>query len=163
MSNTPETEVLRISGNVMLLPGEDVETAKHNIEWFLKQNSTNWSGSIVPQDDPSGMRLYPVEEVEGYKFQIAQLVKMVDSLQMAEANNDINLLTVSEELAQERDKNRSLTNYSNRILMELGEYRIKKQQTENENLIGIYDLRERTKNTRWRTIIKWWKELWKKH
>jgi hypothetical protein len=80
MSNTPETEVLRISGNVTVPFGEFVSFEKAFKE-FTRQNKDRFSftGNIVKEPDSTGMRLYRVEEVEFYKTSLDKAEKVPGS------------------------------------------------------------------------------------
>jgi DNA-binding transcriptional MerR regulator len=96
MSNTPETEVLRISGNVTV--PKRANNLAHLFEKFLKDWGYTWSGSIVPQDSPTGMRLYRVEEVERLKTINEGYDLVIQEFQDKNAANNKLTLSLSEEL-----------------------------------------------------------------
>jgi hypothetical protein len=107
MSNTPEsmtneTEVLRIEGNVTV-PKFQATALKSIFESWIAYNEFLWSGNIVPQDSPTGMRLYRVEEVEGYKEKIITIEGLLLDERVVNKENDKLTLSLSEELSKERE------------------------------------------------------------
>lgn len=157
---TNETEVLRISGNVTV-PKGDEQTLKFIFNRMMNDRKYVWEGNIVPQDDESGMRLYVVAEVDMYKQWIKDLQAVIEKHKLTEIENDKLTLSLSEELTAVKAGREGYKQAYERVEKELLEYRIKQQQSQDANLIGIWNLKERNKESRWRTFIKWWKELWK--
>jgi hypothetical protein len=156
---TNETEVLRIEGNVTV--PKRANNLAHLFEKFLKDWGYTWSGSIVPQDDESGMRLYRVEEVDGLKDQIETWKKIGKEYAEKEAKNNEAFLSLSEELAQEREKYQILKNAYEKIDNDLQDFKyalaVNVEEMKVKDLV-IYSLRN--KETRWRTFIKWLNNLW---
>jgi hypothetical protein len=155
-----ETEVLRISGNVTV-PKEDIVDFKSALDHLFKEWAAlgvHWSGNVVPQDDDTGMRLYRVEEVEAKDKQISIWISAYHDLAEQSKANDKLTLSLSEELAQEREsKKRWVDAYIRLEKQSSGRgYDIDTLQKEKLALEKRLELAE---NNRWRTFIKWWKEL----
>lgn len=99
-----ETEVLRIEGNVTVpkeLKSELAEGIDRQIKVWDKLG-IHWSGNIVPQDSPTGMRLYRVEEVEELRADVKELTEIIEWKNLVDSENDKAFLSLSEELAQEK-------------------------------------------------------------
>jgi hypothetical protein len=155
MSNTPETEVLRISGNVTVDKTE-VEAFSEAIRATIGDWALSSSVNIVPQDDPSGMRLYRVEEVEAKDKQISVLQRSVLDWQITNDENQKLFKKLSEELAQEREKYHILKNAYEKIDDDLQDFKyalaVNVEEMKVKDLV-IHSLRN--KESRWRTFIKW--------
>jgi rRNA pseudouridine-1189 N-methylase Emg1 (Nep1/Mra1 family) len=154
MSNTPETEVLRISGNVTV--PKRANNLAHLFEKFLKDWGYTWSGSIVPQDDDTGMRLYRVEEVEAKDEKIAALWKSIETYQEKEKREHQAFLDMTKSYEFERQERNRIDDILRDESWKLRE--AEKRILEKDLIIQSL----RNKETRWRTFIKWWKELWKR-
>jgi hypothetical protein len=152
---TPDTEVLRISGNVTIPKGDksDFEDA---FKILLKEWDYNWLGEIIPQDDPSGMRLYKVEDIELVKEQLQAYWKLADEWKIKEAENNRLTISISEELAQERER---LTRAQVMLYKKDSKLAAVYEALYQKDLI-IKSLRN--KENGWNTFIKWCKGLWKK-
>lgn len=157
MSNTPETEVIRIEGNVTIVKG-DLNVFKEMFKCFTFRNKYQWSGSIVPQDDETGMRLYPVEVVESYQRLNRDYELQILQLRQTKSENDKAFLSLSEELSKERESKEFDRQLDLAII-----------QGQKEVIIDQYNkikaLKKRLEskeNTCCRTFTKWWKELWKR-
>jgi hypothetical protein len=109
-----ETEVLRISGNVTVPKFQD-PAFKSMFESWIAYNEFQFAGNIVPQDDPSGMRLYRVEDVEAYQRLNHNYEEQIIKLNKTKSENDKLTLSLSEELAQEREKYYILKNAYEKI------------------------------------------------
>jgi hypothetical protein len=159
---TPDTEVLRISGNVTLPKGDksDFEDA---FKILLKEWDYNWLGEIIPQDDPSGMRLYKVEDIELVKEQLQAYWKLADEWKIKEAENNRLTISLSEELEQERKKYEILKNAYDKVDDELSDYKYALQSVERDSYQKDLVIKSlRNKENGWKTFIKWCKGLWKK-
>jgi hypothetical protein len=101
---TNETEVLRIEGNVILPQGYTQKDFEVDFNTFLIEAGIilQWSGNIVPQDSPTGMRLYRVEDIEKKDKEIKALEEALLEERNTAIENDKAFLSLSEELAQER-------------------------------------------------------------
>jgi hypothetical protein len=154
-----ETEVLRIEGNVTV--PKRANNLAHLFEKFLKDWGYTWSGSIVPQDDESGMRLYRVEEVDGLKDQIETWKKIGKEYAEKEAKNNEAFLSLSEELAQEREMKERYEHalQLEAVITDSQREAIKDQYDEIKVLKKRLELKE---NGRWRTFIKWLNNLWER-
>lgn len=76
-TETPTTE-LRIEGIVKpLLMEEAKQNFTKDFANFCTSLGYNFAGSIVPKEDSTGMSLYKVEEVEGYKQRIGKLEEWI--------------------------------------------------------------------------------------
>jgi hypothetical protein len=160
---TNETEVLRISGNVTV-PKEDIVDFKSALDHLFKEWAAlgvHWSGNVVPQDDETGMRLYRVEEVEGLR-QLEEVWRNAYNKQIDEREaNDKLTLSLSEELAQEREKYYKL--YKSFVLLD--DKCVSQDRTiglQSDTIQALEKRLELAENNRWRTFIKWWKGLWKR-
>jgi hypothetical protein len=164
MSNTPEsmtneTEVLRIEGNVTV-PKFQATALKSIFESWIAYNEFLWSGNIVPQDSPTGMRLYRVEEVEGYKEKIITIEGLLLDERVVNKENDKLTLSLSEELSKERE---ALNRYREAYALAFNQ-NTTNVETINDQALKIQALEKRlelAENNRWRTFIKWWNNLWK--
>lgn len=155
MSNTPETEVLRIEGNVTVPKGID----RNLIRSMILSVGYEWSGNITDQDSPTGMRLYRVEEVEGFKNEIAHLWTVINQLNGTAEANDKAFLSLSEELKQEKNNRRDWEK-----AFDLLEQKCINQSKiigiQSDTITALEKRLEQAEQTRWRTFTKWWKELW---
>jgi hypothetical protein len=158
---TNETEVLRIEGNVRL--------KKEHIDYFISDLpryiaefwESEWSGSIVPQDSPTGMRLYRVEDIENLRKENTYLNKSLLELTETKQANQDEFLSLSEELSKEREslnRFKSAYNLMERKLNDAEKSRDFWKLWYTEACSELQSLRN--KETRWRTFIKWWKKLW---
>lgn len=98
----PETEVLRIEGNV-IVPKDYIIPLKAAFESMIESYKATWSGNITDQDSPTGMRLYRVEEVEGYKKQTATAEKIISNMLNDEAENHEAFKDLAEQLRHEQE------------------------------------------------------------
>jgi hypothetical protein len=158
---TNETEVLRIEGNVRL--------KKEHIDYFISDLpryiaefwESEWSGSIVPQDSPTGMRLYRVEDIENLRKENTYLNKSLLELTETKQANQDEFLSLSEELSKERESKERWKGIAKNIFKtnanKDSQIATLKEACKTKDLV-IYSLRN--KESRWRTFIKWWKELW---
>jgi hypothetical protein len=155
-----ETEVLRISGNVTV-PKDHKEIFKNDFDEFLLRRMFTWSGSIVPQDDESGMRLYRVEEVEEIKRERKQFYELAGSLDELNKSNHKVFLSLSEELAKEREMKERYEHalQLEAVITDSQREAIKDQYDEIKVLKKRLELKE---NGRWRTFIKWLNNLWER-
>jgi len=151
---TNKTEVLRISGNVRL-ETEDVQIFKLSFYELIEKFEGNFAGSIVPQDDPSGMRLYRVEDVEAYQRLNHNYEEQIINLNKTKSENDKLTLSLSEELAQEK-----ISRKNQYVMLSDEITRLYYDKQSLLKIISSLELRLRSKESRWRTFIKWWKELW---
>jgi hypothetical protein len=158
MSNTPETEVLRISGNVTVPKGQ-LENYRNSFIKFCDEYSLGCAVNIVPQDDESGMRLYVVAEVELYKQWIKDLQAVIEKHKLTEIENDKLTLSLSEELAQERERSKR-GDKALELLDEMYGLRLIRLEAQSKRIQALEKRLKLKENNRWRTFIKWWKELW---
>jgi coenzyme F420-reducing hydrogenase alpha subunit len=162
MSNTPETEALRISGNVTVPKGQTFpKEFEVDFNAFIRTRDYQFSGSIVPQDDETGMRLYRVEEVAKLNVQIKLYEERIANLIEKESQNNKTFVHLSEELAQEREKYYKL--YKSFILLD--DKCVSQDRTiglQSDTIQALEKRLELAENNRWRTFIKWWKGLWKR-
>jgi hypothetical protein len=155
---TNETEVLRIEGNVTVPKGSSFDF----MDAFylqMKDRDCSFSGSIVPQDSPTGMRLYRVEDIENLRKENTYLNKSLLELTETKQANQDEFLSLSEELAQDRERSKR----GDKALELLDVMYESQKQTIAElrfRLRALNNRLENKENTRWRTFIKWWKELW---
>jgi coenzyme F420-reducing hydrogenase alpha subunit len=157
---TNETEVLRISGNVTIDKGYSFSDSFY--EYLMNSDSVHSHAvNVVPQDDESGMRLYRVEEVEDLKKQVHIFESLARHNQtMFEAGHNA-FLSLSEELAQERERSKR-GDKALELLDEMYGLRLIRLEAQSKRIQALQKRLELAENNRWRTFIKWWKELWKK-
>jgi hypothetical protein len=155
---TNETEVLRISGNVTVPKGEKT-IFKNNFSAFLISRGLPWAGEITDQTDIHGMRLYRVEDVEAYQRLNHNYEEQIIKLNKTKCENDKLTLSLSEELAQERERIGNKDFYINHLEDVNTELMEENNDLKQLLVTKTIELRQRVKESRWRTFIKWWKGL----
>lgn len=103
----PETEVLRIEGNVTV-EAEDVQVFKLNFYELIEKFAGTFAGNITDQDSPTGMRLYRVEEVEEIKRERDGFYELSKSLDEINKSNDKAYSDLAGQLAKEKKRSKDL-------------------------------------------------------
>jgi FMN phosphatase YigB (HAD superfamily) len=156
---TPDTEVLRIEGNVTVPKGE-VSLFQNEFNHIIKIWGFQFAGTVVPQDSETGMVLIAKKDIEAYRGLIKQLEKEIEQLQKTDADNDINLLTLSEELAHVKAGREGYKQAYERSEMELLKYRVKEAESYEQSKQNVSALKERVGEPWLKTFIKWCKRVW---
>jgi DNA-binding transcriptional MerR regulator len=159
---TPDTEVYRIEG-IVNVDKDCVQSFKDDISKYL--NESGWiyahTVNIVPQDSETGMRLYKVEDIEAYKGIIAKLESACHNYEEAGKINDKLFKSLSEELAQERERLERL-----KKAYDLVNTMYEARGLTNNNLIKeiqALETRLRISESRpWNKFIKWCKRVWQR-
>jgi hypothetical protein len=155
---TPDTEVLRIEGNVTVLKGEAF-AFERDFKAFL-EFKYSWAGTVVPQDSETGMRLYKVEDIEKYKERIGKLEDGLSRLLQKSNENNDKFKSLSEELEQERKRSGQLSVENENYVSTVDWWKKVYEETVKEKDLIIQSLRN--KENGWKTFIKWCKGLWNK-
>jgi predicted acetyltransferase len=151
---TPDTEVLRIrfEGNASV---EDVDKFKWQLEHLLMTETKGAVFNVVKQDESTGMALYKVEEVNGYKAAIETWKSVYDKVNK---ESDAAFLKLTEGLAQERESKEMLNSVFKTIQIQnkIADKAIKELLDERKGLRKKIEILE---TTAWKRFIKWCKGL----
>jgi predicted RNase H-like nuclease (RuvC/YqgF family) len=156
---TPDTEVLRIEGNVTVPKIVGTSGLYLLLTKLLTEEEYNHIISVVPQDSETGMVLIAKKDIEAYRGLIKQLEKEIEQLQKTDADNDINLLTLSEELAHVKAGREGYKQAYERSEMELLKYRVKEAESYEQSKQNVSALKERVGEPWLKKFIKWCKGL----